>query len=582
MPDALLDISRQCCDADSYINIGYLCAKADMCYNELRPVGAIYWFSLPFRLALPLDILVLLQMALFLTAAISLLLVFIEKQKHQRDIAFKKLSVFTAWTISVAVCIFWILPTFFSSLSDTPASLVFLEAIVLALLAAQRNSAALFLLAGILLGITSLLRTSYFHPTNVSMILLAIASTFLWIRQKKKLAAVPQWKHILLFACYLPISVQYWVNWKYFDEFSFVPSAYGKFAWVLHLQSNGAAYDTVLPQTGYYWSPVCNNAHGIMPDVMTGNIQGVACMLTNRFWFYMGSYAAKTYLGQGGRNFMDQVAVTPNGGLALHDMEYTPDTVPAPDSNEKAPAFSRQTGKAAHINISSIMPLPSGSYRFSIWLWSDNPASLDLQATNRQLLADKEAVAFGKMTKTDNINVWHVELPQEPRRFFFDIDKPENGYVDLQLGWFSDPGEQTLLSRSFHAWDGTLEPSANATGHKIYNHPAMGLVGTPDGYASERHFSYVLLLMNTAAVVMALLFLFNEWRHKKSAVSLSLAGLVLSMLGQSLLVIAEQRFTQGLHLLIWLLAIIFLFDQYAKVQEKQQNPLKILSPCKKT
>jgi len=47
----LVEFTPQCCDA-SILELGQNCAQ-DHCYDGLRPMGAMFWFSLPSRLGLP-------------------------------------------------------------------------------------------------------------------------------------------------------------------------------------------------------------------------------------------------------------------------------------------------------------------------------------------------------------------------------------------------------------------------------------------------------------------------------------------------------------------------------------------------
>ena len=40
-----VDWFPQCCDATAYLALGDDCAVTGECWSELRPMGAVYWFS---------------------------------------------------------------------------------------------------------------------------------------------------------------------------------------------------------------------------------------------------------------------------------------------------------------------------------------------------------------------------------------------------------------------------------------------------------------------------------------------------------------------------------------------------------
>ena len=53
-----LEFLPQCCDAHQYLDFAQVCVTTGQCYQDLRPMGAQYWFSWPARLGLPTESLI--------------------------------------------------------------------------------------------------------------------------------------------------------------------------------------------------------------------------------------------------------------------------------------------------------------------------------------------------------------------------------------------------------------------------------------------------------------------------------------------------------------------------------------------
>jgi len=67
-----LEFAPQCCDAPNYVALGEACAKQlTACWHGLRPTGALIYFSLPFRIGLPGESIIVLNALFTLLSAIA-------------------------------------------------------------------------------------------------------------------------------------------------------------------------------------------------------------------------------------------------------------------------------------------------------------------------------------------------------------------------------------------------------------------------------------------------------------------------------------------------------------------------------
>lgn len=562
MSDGFLKISEQCCDSDSYVDLGYICANTGFCFDVIRPVGAIYWFSLPFRLHGSLDVLFWLQCLLLATVCFTLGYVCksiggITSSSSKES----KIGCLIAWLLSLLALIIGLWPTYFYTLSDTPASLFFIEAMLLLLLASVRNNGAMFFVAGLLMGIACIIRTAYFNPLRAALLIFVLA----WIIQLayqgfRKDIIKNQWKSLLILACFIPISAQYWSNWKNIKEFSFVSGTYSKAAFDLHLGSNGAAYDTVLPQRGYYWSPYCANETGIKSDWASGNLEGIACLLYNRAKFYLGSYASSTYLGMRDRNYMDNDEAA---GWRSHNMVMKFNTVVSPAGKIQAalmqPAqldLMKGNGEtASYIYKDSIMPLPQGHYQLSVWLWSDAPTNVSIQLSSQE---------HGKTHQEHRENTEKLlTILPEPQKFTLDIVNSDAGYIRTKIGFFNSGAFDINKTGSFYIWGSKLEAVGTATGRSLKEREdsvsQIGLVGEENSFAPERIFSTVVLAGNLIAIILSMVFLVVLWRQKSGVAIIIPAGILVLYFGQCLFVVAEQRFVQGHLIVSWTFCIFLVY-----------------------
>ena len=557
MQDSFFQISNQCCDADYYVELGYVCAKTDVCYNFLRPVGAVYWFSLPFRFDVSLDLLFWLQVFMFFV--VSLTSWFVLKSISSSYSHVSPGKRFLSWFFLNLVIAALLWPTFFNTLSDTPASLFFIEGVLLLLLAANNNKAIYYILGGLLLGMAVIFRTAYFNPLKLAVFIFLLfkLSVFLWNKYKEK--NVPfQWMPALVLVCFLPVAVQYWSNWKTTNELVFISKEYSETAIALHLASGSAGYDTVFPQNSYNWSPACQNSNGVSQDLRSGNFEGIACLLLGRAYFYLGSFAPRTYLGNHYRDFMDhrfaeKIGMTGGATWGIKNMDSTQGSAVSPLGDLTAPkltpAINAQTGSDYFVQGTSSMPLAEGSYTWSIWFWSDKPRPLSVKIFTQHLLEGGERQENILMEK-------ELSLSSKPEKFVFDLKIPEFGYLDIRFGNFLDDAVNAK-DVSLYAWGSRLEPSDGASGYKRSVELAGRYVGDSNNVLG-RTFSIPLLLLNTLMISFAFISLFICWKKSSQEIIVLLGVLLAGYFGQCLFVVPEQRFVQSPLMVSWLFCLLFL------------------------
>ncbi|HSC74635.1 MAG TPA: hypothetical protein VLB90_00170 [Pseudomonadales bacterium] len=556
MQDSLLKISEQCCDADYYIQLGYVCAKQEICYNFLRPIGAVYWFSLPFRFDVSLDLLFWLQVLILLVVSVTSWFVLNNISESHFRVSSRKYSLF-AWLVLNLVVIALLWPTFFNTLSDTPATLFFLEGVLLLLLAGNNNKAICYILGGIMLGLAVIFRTAYFNPLQLALLcfLFFKLSVFLWNKYKGNKVSF-QWNSVLVLVCLVPIAAQYWSNWKNMNELVFISREYSETAITVHLATDSAGYDTVFPQNGYHWSPACENARGISSDWGTGNFQGIACLLLSRVYFYLGSYAVHTYLGDYDRDFMDhRLAEDMSFGSSWSgkNVSFEQNAVISPLGDITAPrltpAINAQAGNDYYVQGTSNMPLPEGDYTWSIWFWSDEPRSLSVKVFTQQLLE-------GGGRQEDLLFEKELSLPSKPEKFVFDLKKSTVSYLDVRFGNFLDD-VTNAKDVHFYAWGARLEPSEGAAGYKRAAALDGKYVGDSNN-ALHRNFYNLLFLLNILVVSFSFIGLLFYWKKSSQEVLVLLGVLLAGYFGQSIFVVPEQRFVQAALMVSWLFCLLFL------------------------
>jgi len=532
IPD-LINLANQCCDADQYLDMGYQCARLGNCYNSLRPVGDTLWFSIPYVFHTSENIFFYLH--LFLLGLVALTFFNLIRKQTTNT----KTRLATCTFLLIVVVLVW--PTFFHPLSDTPATLLFIEGILLVLTGFARNHPASYFAAGISLGLSALLRAAYFMPLSLAGIL--FFTYWLWQVLRPETRKVSS---IFILSLLIPLSFQFFATWKHTGQWHFVSEARSHSLMNLHLQSADAGYDTQLPQTQVFWSPDCSPANGLLPSLKAADIPSVLCIFENRLEFYLGSYASHTYLGEPARNFIDNDYAEKIGSPAgwssegLHS-ELNSALSPLNDQTasriliEKRDEVNKSIYAEHFIQSRSLLPLPAGNYRYSIWLWASS--------NNDPLIPEIYINA---------VEQHPITLTNKPQLYTFDISNTFTGYITTRINISGD-------GKFFNVWGAALEPAETAKNYSREPQKITKLIGEETSMASsKRIFSKIFLLINVLAILIATFYLMKLWLKTKSPVILFVAVLLFAAFVQSLVIIPEQRYLQGVLCVFWLFCLMFI------------------------
>ena len=534
MKTDLIDLTRQCCDADGYLSLGYRCAQTNFCYDELRPIGDPLWFSLPYRLGLNENCLFYMQGLLVLLVGYSLFRLFGK--------------IGPAWALAMAALLIQIGPTFFNSLADTPASLFLVEGLVLALIATQREHAGLFFLAGISLGCSALLRAAYFNPLCAAGLVFFIF--WFWQTAVKKQTALRN--SILILSFTLPMTVQFYASWKNMHEWSFASRAQTHAQLNDHLNSTVVGYDTLLIESSYYWAPPCAPSKGVWTGIKEGNSAGLFCLLSNRVRFYFGSYAPHTFYGDNNKNFINNgfaEGVGNSSAWGLHNITSTQYAARSPAGNIKASRLSPHNttdDNQAYVQSTSLLPLRPGTYRYSIWLWT--PAGQPATKVSMQFFSKRLSSASLDWS-SENISQETIELSTEPKQFFFETRLPELSYLVTRINPSAD----------VFAWGAMLETTNTSTGYIKSQQLLYSPIGSTTQLSGhERLFSTTLLVANVIATLASFWFLFLSYIKTRSPLYIFTGTLLVLVLIEAMLILPEQRFLQASLAMHWILFFLLL------------------------
>jgi len=549
----LINLAQQCCDADGYLSLGYRCAQTNYCYDELRPVGDALWFSLPYRLGLGEASLIYMQDLLVLVIGVSLLALFNPDRNHDNNVenrSTKKIAPAFISTIFTLVALLSLMlqvwPTFFNSLADTPASLFLIEGLLLILIAAQRQSAGLFFAAGIFLGCSSLMRAAYFNPLcAVGLVFFIFWCWHVVLKKKKELR-----NSLLILSFTLPMTLQFYTTWQNMQEWSFLSKDQTQTQLGAHLNSAVVGYDTLLIEAPYYWAPPCRPSKGVLAGLRNKDVDGLYCLLSNRVYFYFGSYAPHTFYGHDNKNLVGNGFAEDVGNLStwnVHNMGSESRYTLSPRGDKRASRLFPQVTESegnSYVQTSSLTPLQPDTYHYSIWLWANETTTLDLQFLGKTLSSS---------TLDWNNDLLHqetIDISKEPKQFFFEIHPSTLSYLVTRIG----------SVKEFFAWGSMLESAASPTGYLRSSQTLYSPIGSITAVSNhERVFSKILLLSNVLAIFISFFYLLRLYKKTSSPAYLFVASLLLLILMEALLILPEQRFLQGALTAHWILCLLFLY-----------------------
>jgi hypothetical protein len=513
----------QCCDAEFYLRYGLDCANTGNCYDDVRPMGAVYWFSLPFRLGLP-PATTLIAAHLLLTALSVVLSVLAMRgflsalpvRRYQTGLFFIFLGSLLSHTV-------FLYPFLRVSLSDSPASLLFLIGIWLLLLSspAKWSGFVMLVLAGFCLGLAAWMRSFFLYPVIVVVILGLLFGLY----YRKFVVSG-------LLLAILPVGIQFHATWNLSGQLSYInPNA--SQAWTSsHLNSEAIGYDTLVPAKGYYWFSTCEKHSSLAQSIIDADIQSLGCLFAGRLNFYLGSYSIFAYPPvefsnpQWGANLLPTYRESANSKdvWASVNMQRTENAGLAPDKTQTAYRLSKPDNSAyGEISQTIMLQSDTNPYEFATWIWSAaDPHMISMNVRyhdSKKIVSEKNFLLPSKM----DIQVLK------------DVFITQTGYYDLVI---SSPGMQ---SKDIFLWQ-DLDL-------RQFILPEKPLIKE-----SIRLWSKWILALNSLACFGAILF--TILLRKKINFVQSLAPLIILLAGSmALLVIPEQRFVIAPLIAIWILFI---------------------------
>ncbi len=258
-------------------------------------MGSYLWFSLPFRLGLPGEwlivghvLLLLVSVALSTVAYIRLANELARKSDSSprkrwfQAICFAGLSALVHWV--------FFYPVLFNSLADAPAAFLTLIAMWLLLLGQTGHRRAMLGVSGALLGLAAWIRVFYLYPVFVVLGVFVL----LWLVDSKRRLG-----ELVFLVALIPISVQYFVTFQESGRVSYVGTVQTNQLTDFHLGSTSMGYDTLVsPVEGHHWPSNCEVENGLIGAWERRDLSGAACLLAKKGQFYFGSYSPRTYLSR--------------------------------------------------------------------------------------------------------------------------------------------------------------------------------------------------------------------------------------------------------------------------------------------
>ena len=495
-------------DAPEYLWHGESCAYDGQCFNTLRPIISMLWFSLPHRLGLPSTAILILH-ALLLLCSIALstrLMIRLAGKSEQ----FFRLQQLFAGIVSAGIHTAFLWPTFFYSLTDTPAALLTLCAIFLLLLLQSSSTKFLglgYFFTGLLFGCAEGLRIFYLYP------LLAFLVLYLTISALQKI----EWRRLYLLSALLPVLLQNYATFLYSGEITHMPASPAMRFWSkMHSDSIYTGYDTLIPAEGYPWfiSP-CAVQQGLRTSWNQHDWQQLSCLIAGRMHFLLGSYSQQTYFERNDITLGD-IALTGNLsdlGTANWENPYSSGGI----------IFQATAVAGDNIwHIDSQTNLPSKPITLALTTQSDETSTqliMRIQKLDGQILAEKT-----------------IPMTLKPVRHFLHADIPVAGAYVITVG--ADKTHPAPFI--FQLGDHRLTPSSAEEDYPV----------DPN---KVRYWSLIIL---SVQIIIILLFVVTALKKSKNQPEcLAIAALPLLIIAQSSMVIPEQRFIIVSEICFWLAAV---------------------------
>jgi hypothetical protein len=539
----------QCCDAVLYLLQGQTCATSNECYDQLRPMGAQLWFSLPYRLGLPVETLILLHWLLLCVSIVLSVSVIAARCEQTLRLRYKVLLF--GFSALVHLVFFW--PVMSLALTDAPAALLVLIAIWLLLSSRTPATALRLALSGLLLGLSAWIRFAYFYPLLAALAIYVL----LWLfdQQRRRI-------ELLLLTALVPVAIQYGATFVHHHTFGYLGPKASQGLSAEHSLSTAAGQETILPQQQYLWPTSCARQIGMEQARQEKDVASAACLMASRFYFSFGSYAPDTFIFAA-TNLLTHTAIEHVGLVSrwhywnAHGIQRTEaEAMPTPDGNGRhfnEKLVVTETSDDAGHAISVTRRLPAGKpYTFSVWLWSPQDRTIDLILR----LPDSGELGRSKVMMTSQPVRFSVTgtIPQRSSWF-------ASNYADLEVVIGSTDAHDVSFDNApmneFYAWGAQLEQSDAMTD---YQKPDAGVTRT-----DFRYFSPVLLIANVVAMLSVLWWFWANRKHatRVQALPAILMGLVVA---EIVVTQPEQRFVIAVEVYIWVYVAIMAITSLSKTR----------------
>jgi len=276
----------QCCDAENYLQLGSECAKGlNGCYDSLRPMGSVVWFSIPYRLGLPPDYIIIGNLLLAVVSIVlsSLVMEHLVQSLNPREPEVKQTRSFLLSGFSTAAHIVFLYPVLFNSIPDTPAAMLALIGVWLLLLSRLKPSLATLGGAGGMFGLAAFFRVFYLIPVLIVFVAFAIV----WSRRRRR-------AELIFLIGLLPILLQCMATLATYGHFNYLQNKQMAYS-STHLKSNMIGYDTLLPAEGHPWE-LEGVEKGPFSLLWNGEFKDALRLFAGRIEFYFGSYSQRVYM----------------------------------------------------------------------------------------------------------------------------------------------------------------------------------------------------------------------------------------------------------------------------------------------
>jgi len=534
----LPDFIAQCCDATGYLELGKICALGNSCYDETRPMGAILWFGLPYRLGVSQNAIILVHVALLLASSC---LSFFSTQKLIRlvhPLHNRGMQIIMGFACLVAHIVF-LYPVIHTSLSDVPASLFALIAVWLLILNPQKSLLRILFLAsaGLFLGLAAWIRAFFLYP-----VLVAVTAWFLfWLFNQER-----KYTDIVFLILFIPLAIQVIETKNQTGVFSYIDPKDSQHWSDIHLNSLAAGYDTILPNRPWFWKTQCEAP--IIESLKTANISSLGCLLAARLNFYWGSYSPTGYFPGDATVVYDNLNFSQASLLSGMDGKWKNSNMAQRRHIESIKGEKRSVVQISKPDINSYGEMYQTFYfqknshcAASMELWSPRaPQIVTLTLRNhttKELLSERRYVLA-------SITSPPLYILPHPKTAIVDADINESGFYDVVIASkFYDKKSEEAQEAARHNTKISFLP------FYVWEDRMWDTVFT-EGAEAARIFSKSILLLNSMAFVGSLLLLVKLRNQLNLHMSITLIFLSTSF-AEALLIIPEQRFVITPMIAIW-------------------------------